>query len=76
MVWGGIDTVWIADVDVRVGFVSFAGGVVLDIRELVVEVVGVSYAVLVISVVPDLSCGVLACGEGVASFDVLNASRS
>jgi hypothetical protein len=42
-------------VDVRIAFVLFAGGVVLDVEELIVEVVCVSYAVVVIAGVPDFS---------------------
>jgi hypothetical protein len=60
-------------VDVWVVFVFLAGWVVLDVEELVVEVVGVSYAVLVVPTVPDFSWGLLAGCEGVASFDELNA---
>lgn len=54
-------------------FVLFTSRVVSDVEELVVEVAGVSYAVLVIALVPDFSCGVLAGREGVASLDELNA---
>ena len=74
--WDGIYAVLIVGVDVRVGFVLLADCVVLDVSELVVEVVGVSYAVLVTSVVPDFAGRLLADCEGVASFDVLNASCS
>ena len=42
--------------DVWVVFVLFAGGVVLDVKELISEVVCVSYAMVVIAGVPDLSC--------------------
>jgi hypothetical protein len=73
MVWDGIDAVLIDGMDVGVGFVSFASGVVLDVGELVVEVIGVSYGMFVISAVPDFTGGLLACGEGVSAFDVLNA---
>lgn len=41
--------------NVWIVFVLFAGWVVLDVEELIVEVVGVSYAMVVIAGVPDLS---------------------
>ena len=41
---------------VRVVPVLLAGGIVGDVAELVVEVVGVSDAVFMISAVPDCSC--------------------
>lgn len=56
-------------------FVLSARWIVLDVDELLVEVVGVSYAVFVIAAVPDFSWGLLADSEGIASFDVLNAFR-
>jgi len=75
MVWDGVDTVEIFSVDVRIVFVVFASGIVSDVNELFLEVVGVSYAVFVIAAVPDFSGGLLACREGVAAFDELNAFR-
>jgi hypothetical protein len=71
--WYGIDQVRIFGVDVWIVAVLFARWVVLDIEKLAVVVVGVSYAVFVISAVPDFSGGLLACCEGIAAFDVLNA---
>ena len=73
MTWDGVDAVEIFRVDVGIVFVVFAGGVVLDVEELCVVVVGVPDAVLVIAGMPDLSWGLLAGCEGVAAFDVLNA---
>jgi hypothetical protein len=75
IVWDGVEAVKILRVDVGIVFVFLAGWVVLDVEELVVEVVGVSYAVLVVALVPDFSCGVLAGREGIASLDVLDAFR-
>jgi hypothetical protein len=60
-------------VDVGIVLVVFASGIVLDVEELCVVVVGVSDAVLVIAGVPDLSWGLLTDCEGIAPFDVLNA---
>ena len=73
MVWDGVDLVEISGVDVGIVFVVFANGVVLDVQKLAVVVVGVSDAMLVVTLVPDFCCGVLAGCEGVAAFDVLNA---
>jgi hypothetical protein len=73
MVWDGVDLVEISGVDMRIIFVLFASRIVSNVDELIVEVIGVSRAMLVISTVPDCSSGVLAGCEGVASFDVLNA---
>jgi hypothetical protein len=73
MVWDGVDAVEISGVDVGIVFVLFAGGVVLYIEKLIVEAVGVSYAVFVMAAVPDFSGGLLAGCEGVPTFDVLNA---
>jgi hypothetical protein len=73
MVWDGVESVAIFCVDVRIVFVLFASGVVPDVEELGVEVVGVSDAMFVIAAVPDFCCGLLAGCEGVAAFDVLNA---
>jgi hypothetical protein len=41
--------------------------------QLMIEVVGVSYTMFVISAVPYLAGRLLACCEGVSAFDVLNA---
>jgi hypothetical protein len=60
-------------VDVWVVFVLFAGGVVFDVEELVFEVVCVSYVMVVVAGVPDFSWGLIAGGEGVSAFDVLDA---
>jgi hypothetical protein len=73
IVWGGVEAIEIFGVDVWVVFVLFACWIVSDVDELLIEVVGVSYAMFVIAVVPDFSWGLLAGCEGVASFDVLNA---
>jgi hypothetical protein len=59
--------------DVRMAFVLFACWIVSDVNELIFEVVGISNAVLMVSAVPDFSCGLLADSEGIASFDELNA---
>ncbi|HEY6413018.1 MAG TPA: hypothetical protein VIX42_04995 [Edaphobacter sp.] len=40
-------------VDVRIVFVLFASGIVSDVTELIVEVIGISDAMFVISAVPD-----------------------
>ena len=55
MVWDGIDAVKKLGVHVCVIFVLFARGVVLDVEELGFEIVCVSYAMVVIAGVPDLS---------------------
>jgi hypothetical protein len=73
MVWDCVDPVEIFGVDVRVVFVPFAGGIVSDVDELILEVVVVSDAVFVIAAVPDFSGCLLTRGEGVATLDVLNA---
>ena len=54
--WHGIDQVKIFGVEVWIVFVLFARWVVLDIEKLVVEVVGISDAMFVISAVPDCAC--------------------
>ena len=59
--------------DVWVAFVLFTCWIVSNVEKLIVEVVGVPYAVLVVALVPDFSCGVLSGREGVASLDELNA---
>ena len=69
----GVDAVEIFGVDVRVVFVAFARRVFSDVEELMVEVVGISYAVFVIAVVPYFSGGLLAGCEGVAALHVLDA---
>jgi hypothetical protein len=53
--WDGVDAVETFGVDVRMVFVLFASGVVLDVVEVVVEVICVSNAVFVIAAVPDFS---------------------
>jgi hypothetical protein len=73
MVWDGVEAVKIFGVDVWVVFASFTSRVVSNVDELIFEVVGVSYAVFVVALVPDFSCGLLADREGIASFDELNA---
>ena len=73
MTWDGVDAVEVSGVDVGTVFVVFASGVVLDVEELGVVVVGVPDAVLVIAGVPDLSWGLLTGCEGIAAFEVLNA---
>jgi hypothetical protein len=73
MAWDRVDSVAIFCVDVWIVFVLFSSGVVLGVQKLVVEVVGVSDAMLVIAAVPDFSRGLLPDCEGVAAFDVLNA---
>jgi hypothetical protein len=42
MIWDGIDVVEIFGVDVGIVFVLFAGGIVCDVDELILEVVLVS----------------------------------
>ena len=76
MAWDGVDAVEISRVDVGIVFIVLAGGVVSDVDELGVVVVGVSDAVLVIAAVPDISCALLTRCEGIAAFDVLNAFGS
>jgi apolipoprotein N-acyltransferase len=71
--WNGIDAVLISGMYVRIVFILFACWIAADVDKLVFEVVGVSYAVLMIAAVPDFSCGLLTGCEGVATFDVLNA---
>lgn len=73
VIWDCIDVAEIFGVDVWIVFVLLAGRIVLDVQKLTVVVVGVSYAVFVITGVPDFSCFCLSCGEGVSAFDVLNA---
>jgi hypothetical protein len=73
MAGDGVDAVEIARVDVGIVLVLFARGVVCDVDELGVVVVGVSDSVFVIAAVPDLSCALLTRCEGIAAFDVLNA---
>jgi hypothetical protein len=73
MVRDRVEAVKMFRVDVRVVFVLFASGVVSDIERLVVEVVGVSYSMLVVTLVPDFCRGVLTGCEGVSALDVLNA---
>jgi hypothetical protein len=73
MCWRWVDLVGEVCVDVGVVFVLFAGWIVLDVEELVVEVIGVSDAVFVVAAVPDCSGDGFAGCEGVAAFDELNA---
>ncbi|WP_433975468.1 hypothetical protein [Tunturiibacter lichenicola] len=73
MVGDGVEALKIFGVDVWVVLVLFAGGVVCYIARLVREVIGVSDAMFVVSAVPDLSCDLLACCEGVSALEVLNA---
>jgi hypothetical protein len=73
MIWDAIEAVKISRMDVGIVFVLFADWIVCDVDELILEVVFVSNAVFVIAAVPDLSGCLLACGEGVSTFDVLNA---
>jgi hypothetical protein len=55
MIWDGIEAVEKFGVDVGIVFVLFASGIVLDVEKLISEVVGVSYAMVVIPGVPDSS---------------------
>jgi hypothetical protein len=73
MVWDWIEAVFKFGVDVRIIFVSLATWIVCDVEELISKVVCVSYAMVVVSGVPDLSCRVFAGGKGVSAFDVLDA---
>jgi hypothetical protein len=73
MVGDGVEAIKIFGMDVWVVFVLFACWIVSNVDELLLEVVGIPYAVFVIAAVPDFSWGLLAGCEGVASFDVLNA---
>jgi len=57
---------------VWVVFVLFSGGVVGDVDELIAEVDCISYAMVVVSAMPDLSCCLLASCEGVSTLDVLD----
>ena len=75
MVWDGVDGAKKSSVDVWIVFVLFACWIVTDVDELIFEVVDVSYAVLVMPAVPDFSRGLLACCEGIAALDVLDAFR-
>jgi hypothetical protein len=61
-------------VDVWVGFVLLAFGVVSYVAELCIEVFGVADAVFVIAGVPDFAEGLIADGEGVSAFDELDAA--
>lgn len=73
MSWDRVEAVEISGVDVGIIFVLFAGGIVLDVEKLAGVVVGVPYTVFVIAAVPDFPGGLLAGGEGVGAFDVLDA---
>lgn len=59
--------------NVWIVFVLFACWVIADVVELMIEVLGVSDAVLVISAMPYLAGRLLAHRERIASLDVLNA---
>ena len=76
MVWNGVETIKIFGMDVWVVFVLFACWIVSNVDKLLLEVVGIPYAVFVIAAVPDFPWGLLASCEGVASLDVLNAFGS
>ncbi len=52
----------------------FPGGIVGDVEELVVEVMGVADSVFVVAGVPDLAGRLLAGGEGVSPLDELDAA--
>ena len=69
----GVYAIEIFGMDVGIVFVAFTGWVVCDVEALIVEVVCVSYAVFIISGVPDFSWGLIADSEGVSAFDVLDA---
>lgn len=75
MVGDWIDAVGVSGVDVWVVFVLFAGWIVCYVEKLIAKVICVSYAMVVISAVPDLSCGLIADCEGVTAFDELNTFR-
>jgi hypothetical protein len=66
IVWHWVNTIEKVRVDVRIVFVLLASRIVLDIQKLISKVVGVSYAMFVISAVPYLARGLLACREGVS----------
>jgi len=72
----GVDVVEISGVDVWIVLVMFPRWIVSDVNELLCEIIGVSYSVFVIAVVPDFPCGLLAGCEGVSAFYVLNAFGS
>ena len=55
VIWDCIDVVEILGVDVWIVFVLFAGRIISDVNELILEVVVVSNTVFVITAVPDLS---------------------
>ena len=59
--------------DVRIILVLFADGIVCNVNELMVEVIRISNAVFVMAAMPDFSCGLLAGGERISAFDVLDA---
>jgi hypothetical protein len=53
MVWDGVETIKIFGMDVWVVFVLFACWIVSNVDKLLLEVVGIPYAVFVIAAVPD-----------------------
>lgn len=71
--WDWIYAIKMFGVDVRIVSLLFGSWIVLYIGELIIEIVDISYAVFVISAVPDFSAGLLSCCEGVSAFDVLDA---
>ena len=73
MIWDCVDAVEIFGVDVWIVFVLFAGWVISDVDELILEVAIVSNAVFVITAMPDFAWRLSAGREGVSAFDVLNA---
>ena len=68
-----VDAVEISGVDVWIVFVVFAGWVISDVAQLILEVVIVSNVVFVITAVPDFSRGLFAGCKGISALDVLNA---
>ena len=56
MVWDGVQVIKKFRVDVWVVFVSFSDWVLCDVEKLIAKVVCISYAMVVIAGVPDLSC--------------------
>ena len=73
MDWHGVYAVEVVGVHVWVVFILFTVGVVCDVEKLIAEIVCVSYAMVVISGVPDFSGGLLPGCEGITALDVLDA---
>ena len=71
--WHWVEAVGVVGVDVGIVRIVLAGGIVRYVEKLVVEVVGVSDSMFVVSAVPNLSGGLLANSEGVSALDVLDA---